>query len=67
MSSMKGQTLIWLLTTLLLTTVFPATAQQPTKVPRIGYLSPGDSAGESARAEAIWLALHELGHLGRFL
>ena len=38
MSSMKGQTLIWRLTTLLLTTVFPATAQQPKKILLIGYL-----------------------------
>ena len=35
---------------------FPATAQQPAKVPRIGYLSVLDPARESVRAEAIRLA-----------
>jgi hypothetical protein len=33
-----------------------AEAQQPKKVPRIGYLSNGDPASESARSEAIRLA-----------
>ena len=40
-----------------------AEAQQPKKVPRIGYLSNTDRAGESARAEAIQLALRELGYV----
>ena len=39
-----------------------ATAQ-PKKVPRIGYLSSSDPARESARAEAIRLALRERGHI----
>jgi putative ABC transport system substrate-binding protein len=38
-------------------------AQQPKKVPRIGYLSPFDAATESARAEGIRLALRELGYI----
>ena len=38
-------------------------AQQPKKVPRIGYLSSSDPARESARAEAIRLALRELGYI----
>ena len=42
---------------------FPPTAQQPKKIPRIGYLSPVDAATESARAEAIRLALRELGYI----
>jgi putative ABC transport system substrate-binding protein len=42
---------------------FPATAQQPKKVPRIGYLSNNDPAGESGRAETIRLALRELGYI----
>jgi hypothetical protein len=33
-----------------------AEAQQPAKVPRIGYLSVLDPASESARSEAIRLA-----------
>ena len=40
-----------------------AEAQQPKKVPRIGYLSAVDPASESARAEAIRLALRELGYI----
>jgi ABC-type uncharacterized transport system substrate-binding protein len=40
-----------------------AEAQQPKKVIRIGYLSSGNSASESARAEGIRLALRELGYI----
>ena len=40
-----------------------AEAQQPKKVPRIGYLSATDPARESARAEGIRLALRELGYI----
>ena len=42
---------------------FSAEAQQPKKVPRIGYLSSGDPASESTRAEAIRLALRERGYI----
>jgi putative ABC transport system substrate-binding protein len=38
-------------------------AQQPKKVPRIGYLSSVDSASESTRSEAFRLALRELGYI----
>jgi ABC-type uncharacterized transport system substrate-binding protein len=40
-----------------------ADAQQPKKVPRIGYLSSFDPATESTRAEAIRLALRERGYI----
>ena len=40
-----------------------ATAQQPKKVPLIGYLSSSDPASESTRAETIRLALRELGYI----
>ena len=40
-----------------------AEAQQPKKVPRIGYLSSGHAASESARSEGIRLALRELGYI----
>ena len=40
-----------------------AEAQQPKKVPRIGYLSNTDPVGESTRSEAIRLALRELGYI----
>src|SRR5262245_13989028 len=48
---------------LMLVSLEPAQAQQPKKVPRIGYLSNGDPATESARSEAIRLALRERGHV----
>jgi putative tryptophan/tyrosine transport system substrate-binding protein len=48
---------------MLLALCLPAEAQQPKKVPRIGYLSALDPARESARAEAIRLALRELGYI----
>jgi putative tryptophan/tyrosine transport system substrate-binding protein len=38
-------------------------AQQPKKVPRIGYLSASDPATESTRSEAIRQALRELGYI----
>src|SRR5262245_55488125 len=41
----------------------PGEAQQPKKVPRIGYLSSPDAASESTRAEAIRLALREHGYI----
>ena len=40
-----------------------AKAQQSKKVPRIGYLSSGDPASESARSEGVRLALRELGYI----
>jgi putative ABC transport system substrate-binding protein len=48
---------------MLLALPFPARAQQPKKVFRIGYLSSGDSATESARAEGIRQALRERGYI----
>jgi len=60
---MNSKFLFWLLATLLLTTVSPADAQQPKKVPRLGYLSPGDPATDSARAVGIRLALRERGYI----
>ena len=40
-----------------------AEAQQPKKIPRIGYLSPFDPVAESTRSEAIRLALREFGYI----
>jgi putative ABC transport system substrate-binding protein len=42
---------------------YSASAQQPKKVTRIGYLSALEPARESARSEAIRLALRELGDI----
>jgi putative ABC transport system substrate-binding protein len=41
----------------------PANAQQPKKIPRIGYLSVSDAATDSARSEGIRLALRERGYI----
>jgi putative tryptophan/tyrosine transport system substrate-binding protein len=49
--------------TLLLALCFAAQAQQPKKVPRIGYLSALDPAAEAIRAETIRLALRERGYI----
>jgi putative ABC transport system substrate-binding protein len=40
-----------------------ADAQQPKKVPRIGYLASSDAATDSTRSEGIRLALRELGYI----
>ena len=48
---------------LLCASACPAQAQQPKKVPRVGYLSNGDPATESTRSEGIRLALRERGHI----
>ena len=61
--NMNPKIFIWLLATFFLTTVSFAEAQQPKKVPRIGYLSPVDPASDSGRAEGIRLALRELGYI----
>ena len=55
--------LVCLLATVFLTTAPPTEAQQPTKIPRIGYLSSGDAASESTRFEGIRLALRDRGHI----
>ena len=51
------------LCSLLLAPCAAVDAQRPTKVPRIGYLSNSDPAQESARSEAIRLALREFGYI----
>jgi putative ABC transport system substrate-binding protein len=54
---------LWLLAAVLLTTGIPVAAQQPKKVPRIGYLAANDAATDSARSGGIRLALRELGYI----
>ena len=51
------------LSAMLFALCFAAEAQQAKKVPRIGYLSAADPTRESARSEAIRLALRELGYI----
>jgi len=62
---MNKKTLVLALAATLLALSFPAEAQQPTKVFRIGYLVPSDPASESIRAEGIRLALRERGYVER--
>ena len=52
-----------LVAVMLLAVAMLAQAQQPKAMPRIGYLSNTDLARESARSEAIRLALRERGHI----
>ena len=60
---MKGKITILTLCAMLFALCYSASAQQPKKVPRIGYLSNNDAATDSARAEGIRLALRELGYM----
>ena len=60
---MSGKILVWLLTTVLLATTFPAEAQQPTRMPRIGYLNAVSPSNRSDRIEALRQGLRELGYV----
>jgi putative tryptophan/tyrosine transport system substrate-binding protein len=60
---MKRKITVLTLCALLLALCASAEAQQPKKVPRIGYLSSVDAATESPRFEGIRLALSELGYI----
>jgi len=53
----------FLVAAVLLNVAVVAEAQQPKKLPLIGYLAGADAAGESTRSEAIRLALRERGHI----
>jgi len=59
---MKKKITVLALSAMLLALCGFADAQQPKKVPRIGYLSSFDAATESARSEPFRLALRELGY-----
>ena len=61
--AMKGNVLCAALGGLLLALGYSASAQQPTKVPRIGYLSAGSPSSGSARQEAFRQGLGELGYV----
>src|SRR5437899_342705 len=60
---MSRRIVVSVLAVLILASVHLAEAQQPKKVPRIGYLAGADAAGESTRSEAIRLALRERGYI----
>ena len=53
----------WLITAILLVSFQRAEAQQPKKVPRIGFLYAGSPSGQLARAEAFRQGLRELGYV----
>jgi len=60
---MKKKILLSAVATLILGSVHVADAQQPKKVSRIGFLAATDPVRESARSEAIRLALRERGYI----
>ena len=55
--------LLWLLTVIFLASIHLAEAQQPAKVPRIGFLVPDSQSAASIRTEAFRQGLHELGYV----
>ena len=54
---------IFIFVTVILASVLFAHAQQPTKVPRIGYLTAGSPSTNAARTEAFRQGLRELGYV----
>ena len=60
---MAAKFLIWLLATILLTSAPPTEAQQPNKIPRIGYLNAVSSSSVSDRIKAFRQGLRELGYV----
>ena len=60
---MIGKIFVWLLATVVLTTAPPADAQQPKKVPRIGFLGSASPSTISTRIEAFRQGLRELGYV----
>src|SRR5689334_18299753 len=59
-SSITGNLFVWTVATFLLNTAPFAQAQQPKKIPRIGYLVP---AAQSHRTEALRQGLRDLGYV----
>ena len=65
---MKRKILSVVLITVFLATVPFAAAQQPTKIPRIGYLSNTSPSADSARYEAFRQGLRVLGYVeGKYI
>ncbi|MGE5817025.1 MAG: ABC transporter substrate-binding protein [Deltaproteobacteria bacterium] len=54
---------VWILILFTLASVYPAHAQQPKKIPRIGFLSAVSPSTISARVEAFRQGLRELGYV----
>ncbi len=60
---MKKKIFLSAVATLMLASVFPAEAQQPKKVPRIGFLAAVSLSANSVRFEAFRQGLRELGYV----
>ena len=60
---MAKRILIWLLVIFFLANIPVAQAQQPTKIPRIGYLGGTNAAAYAGRVEAFRQGLRELGYV----
>jgi putative ABC transport system substrate-binding protein len=58
-----GRALIWLLVNLFLVIVPPARAQQTSKPPRIGYLSPSSTSVSASNREVFREGLRQLGYV----
>ena len=61
--AMTKKMILLALCSLLLAVCSAAEAQQPKKVHRIGYLSSGDTASDSARSQGVRLALRDRGYI----
>jgi putative ABC transport system substrate-binding protein len=59
----KSKSFFWLLITVLLTTALSARAQQPAKIPRIGYLGAASSSANLARVQAFRQGLRDAGYV----
>jgi ABC-type uncharacterized transport system substrate-binding protein len=62
---MRQRISIWLLTTVLLITASFADAQQPKKVPRIGFLTAASASSQTVRLEAFRRGLKDFGYFER--
>jgi putative tryptophan/tyrosine transport system substrate-binding protein len=61
--TMSRKIFLWLLTTVLLTTAPSAEAQQPPKIPRIGFLITSSPSAIAPRMDAFRQGLRELGYV----
>jgi putative ABC transport system substrate-binding protein len=62
-STVMNRKLLWLVTVLFLASIYLAEAQEPKKLPRIGYLAASSLSALSARSEAFRQGLRELGYV----
>jgi putative ABC transport system substrate-binding protein len=60
---MKGKSIVLELCALLFALSYSASAQQPTKVPRIGWITGGSLSSQAARHDAFRQGLRDLGYI----